>query len=182
MHRTDADGNVANLFDEGDPGVPRQPTQVDAAILNAFQEELCNLIEAAGITLVKGTNTQLRDAVRLPPSWLAMTPVSPWAANSNTPSYRFEANTKRVFLKGTISATIGSGADWLFWNVPVGYRPLFETLVPAVAWDGSFFKNCVLKLQLAGTPNLELYSVAGADPVNAATYDVHLAGVSWSID
>lgn len=59
MHRVDADGHVGNLFDEGDPAVPTNPTQVDAAILNAFQEELANAVEGGGVTLVKGTNTQL---------------------------------------------------------------------------------------------------------------------------
>lgn len=63
MHRIDADAHVANMFDEGDPGVPRAPTQVDADWLNAVQEELCNAITNAGITLVKGTNTQLRSAL-----------------------------------------------------------------------------------------------------------------------
>jgi hypothetical protein len=62
MHRTDATDNVANLFADPDPGTGRLGTKVDAAIMNAFQEELCNLIEAMGVTLVKGTNTQLRDA------------------------------------------------------------------------------------------------------------------------
>lgn len=59
MHRVDTSGNVANHFDDGDPLVPRLPTQVDAAILNAFQEELANAIEAMGVTLIKGTNNQL---------------------------------------------------------------------------------------------------------------------------
>lgn len=63
MHRIDADGHVSNLFDEGDPGVPREPTQVDADWLNAIQEEICNLVTANGTALVKGTNTQLRDAL-----------------------------------------------------------------------------------------------------------------------
>lgn len=64
MHRVDTANNVANQFDDGDPVVPRPPTTVDAAILNALQNELVNTIEGAGITLVKGTNTQLLAAVR----------------------------------------------------------------------------------------------------------------------
>jgi hypothetical protein len=56
-HRTDGANNVANLFDDGGAGVPG--TTVEEAWLNMVQEELCNLIEACGITLVKGTNTQL---------------------------------------------------------------------------------------------------------------------------
>jgi hypothetical protein len=64
MHRIDADGHVSNEFDDGDPGIPTQPTMVDAAWLNAVQEEIANVVEDAGITLVKNTNTQLREAIR----------------------------------------------------------------------------------------------------------------------
>ncbi len=63
-YRTDGNANVGNLFDAGDPLVPRPPTQVDPPWLNEVQEEICNAVEAAGITLVKGTRTQLRDAIR----------------------------------------------------------------------------------------------------------------------
>jgi hypothetical protein len=59
MHRTDAARNVANLFVDKDPGAGTRGTVVDAAWLNAVQEELCNFIEDLGGTLVKGTNTQL---------------------------------------------------------------------------------------------------------------------------
>jgi hypothetical protein len=58
MHRVDTDGHVGNLFNQGDPTVPRAPTQVDPAILNAFQEEHVNAIIDPGTALVKGTNTQ----------------------------------------------------------------------------------------------------------------------------
>lgn len=67
MHRIDTDGHVGNLFDEGDPLVPRQPTQIDKHWLNAIQEELANIVldGASGIVaLVKGTNTQVLAALR----------------------------------------------------------------------------------------------------------------------
>lgn len=64
MHRTDGDSNVAGLFDAGDPGVPREPTQVDADWLNAVQEEIVGVVLDAGIALVKGTNTQLLSGLR----------------------------------------------------------------------------------------------------------------------
>jgi hypothetical protein len=63
MHRTDADGHVANLFSDGDPGVPTPGTLVEEAWLNAVQEELANYIESTGIALVKNTNTQLTSAI-----------------------------------------------------------------------------------------------------------------------
>ncbi len=64
MHRIDADAHVGNLFDEGDPLVPRQPTQIDKHWLNAIQEELVTIVLDAGISLVKGTNTQVLAALR----------------------------------------------------------------------------------------------------------------------
>lgn len=64
MHRIDTDGNVDNTFTEGDPEIPQQPTVVGADWLNAVQEEICNVIEAADIVLNKPTNTQLLAALR----------------------------------------------------------------------------------------------------------------------
>lgn len=51
MHRIDTDGHVSNLFDPGDPGVPRLPTQVDYKWANAVQEEIVNVILDAAIAL-----------------------------------------------------------------------------------------------------------------------------------
>ncbi len=66
MHRTDAANHVANAFSDGPPG-----TVIDDDWLNGVQETLCVAIEAASITLVKGTHTQLRDAIRtLAATWL----------------------------------------------------------------------------------------------------------------
>lgn len=67
MHRTDGDAHVSNMFDEGDPLVPRQPTQIDKHWLNAVQEELVTIVldAASGIgALVKGTNNQVLAALR----------------------------------------------------------------------------------------------------------------------
>jgi hypothetical protein len=67
MHRIDTDGHVSNLFNEGDPLVPRMPTQIDKHWLNAVQEELVSIVLDAdsGIgALVKGTNTQVLAALK----------------------------------------------------------------------------------------------------------------------
>lgn len=58
MHRIDGADNVANHFDEGPPG-----TVITDDWLNDVQETLANYIESVGITLVKGTYTQLTSAV-----------------------------------------------------------------------------------------------------------------------
>lgn len=65
MHRTDADGNVAGNFTDGDPSPPfQEATVIGADTMNALQNELIHVIETlASITLVKGTNTQLGTAL-----------------------------------------------------------------------------------------------------------------------
>lgn len=65
MHEIDTSGHVANQFADADPGGPTAGTIVNDDWLNAVQNEIVNAIEDAGITLVKGTNDQLSDAIRL---------------------------------------------------------------------------------------------------------------------
>jgi hypothetical protein len=47
------------MFSDGDLGLGVQGTVLDDDWLNAVQEEIAGVIEACGIALVKGTNTQL---------------------------------------------------------------------------------------------------------------------------
>jgi len=63
MFRIDSDGHLNNLFTDGDPQAGTPATVISAAWLNALQEEIANVIEGAGITLEKGTNTQLLAAL-----------------------------------------------------------------------------------------------------------------------
>jgi hypothetical protein len=61
MHRTEGAYNESNLFVDGPPG-----TTIEAAWLNAVQEEIANVIEATGAALLlenTDTRTQLRDAI-----------------------------------------------------------------------------------------------------------------------
>lgn len=64
MHRIDAPGFApGNLFTEGNPSLSIPATEVSDDWLNDVQEELSLFIESRGITLVKGLQTQLRDAI-----------------------------------------------------------------------------------------------------------------------
>ena len=63
MKRTDGDSHLANQFQDGDAGAGVKGTQVDASWLNNVQEELCYVIEQAGITLDGGDTTQLMAAI-----------------------------------------------------------------------------------------------------------------------
>lgn len=75
MHRIDSFGTSASLpsieapttspgyFTKGNPGLAVPATLVSQDWLNSVQEELANVIEAAGLTLAKGTNNQLLAAL-----------------------------------------------------------------------------------------------------------------------
>lgn len=64
MHKIDAPGaTVDNLFTEGNPSLSIPATEVSDDWLNDVQEEIVNVIEGQGITLVKGTQTQLQSAL-----------------------------------------------------------------------------------------------------------------------
>lgn len=67
MHRIDGLDHVLNMFDEGDPLVPREATQVTVDWLNAVQEEAVAIVldPDSGLALDKPTNTQIRAALRV---------------------------------------------------------------------------------------------------------------------
>ncbi len=70
-HRIDGDGHVSNMFTEGVPNVT-PATQVTDDWLNDVQEEICNFVEDQGVTLVKGTGTQMLTALlSTAKTWLA---------------------------------------------------------------------------------------------------------------
>lgn len=58
MHRTESDGNVGNLYSNGNPSLSQIATIVDDTSLNSFQEEIATVVEGAGLTLLTpGTDT-----------------------------------------------------------------------------------------------------------------------------
>lgn len=64
MHRIDAAGYAAgNLFTDGNPSTGTPATVVDAAWLNDIQENLAQLVEVAGVPLIKGDYSQLLKAI-----------------------------------------------------------------------------------------------------------------------
>ena len=77
MYRIDADGHVANLFSDGDPSLGVPGTKVPAEWMNAVQEELCAILAAAGVALVKATSNQLAAALGL------LARAQTWTAKQN---------------------------------------------------------------------------------------------------
>lgn len=63
MHRVDTSGSVSGRFQDGNPAVGQQATQLGSAWCNDVQENLCKVIEEAGFTLEKGNADQLLAAI-----------------------------------------------------------------------------------------------------------------------
>ncbi|ENL1980031.1 hypothetical protein AB4V40_005203 [Salmonella enterica] len=70
MHRIDTStaqkdkfGQGKNGFTNGDPATGRRATDLNSDMWDAVQEEVCTVIEAAGIQLSKGEHTQLHAAI-----------------------------------------------------------------------------------------------------------------------
>lgn len=65
MHRIDhATAAPGNLFTEGNPATATPATTVTDDWLNDVQGNICDVVEAAGLALVKGDYTQLRQAIQ----------------------------------------------------------------------------------------------------------------------
>jgi len=65
MKRTSAEANDNNRYTEGNPAQGIPATVVGAEEMNNLQEELANIVEAAGITLNGSIETQALQAIRL---------------------------------------------------------------------------------------------------------------------
>ncbi len=63
MYRIDSEGSVNGTFSEGDPGLGVLGTKVSAEWLNDLQEAICYVIESSGLTLEKGNNALLANAI-----------------------------------------------------------------------------------------------------------------------
>lgn len=108
MHRVDGPGHANNLFTEGDPQQAVPATIVTDDWLNDVQEELANIIEDAGITLSKGTQTQLRDAVNV-----MINPVLPL---TNVAALRALSEPGAIQIRQTLGYTdAGDGGDGVYW-------------------------------------------------------------------
>lgn len=67
MRRTEAVGNDGNLYTEGNPALGVPATVVGAIEMNLIQEEICNAIEDAGLTVdqTAADDTQLLQAIKI---------------------------------------------------------------------------------------------------------------------
>lgn len=94
MHRIDTTDREVDKhgvgkdgFTEGDPSVPTPATTVSAAIADAWQEELCNLVEGV-TTLTKADNTQVLNAIK---SLINRSAASSYQEQSNPKAFNLNA-------------------------------------------------------------------------------------------
>ena len=112
MHRIDGDGAVANKngvgFNGFDGAVPNR-TVVTSDWLNDVQENVARAITGAGISLVKGTFTQLYDAiVALVASGITGKVSGPSSATDNAIA-RFDGTTGKLAQNSVV--TVGDAGD-----------------------------------------------------------------------
>ena len=106
MHRTEGLNNLANLFQNGPPG-----TVVEEDILNAIQEEIAGVIEAAGITLLIA-DTDTRDQLPAAISILARGASVGFVERS---LFAFASTTSITIGVGTYQSA-GSSNRVVYWD------------------------------------------------------------------
>ncbi len=174
MHRTTGDANVANLFDEGDPDEPRQPTQIDASWLNDVQEEICNVIEAASITLVEGTRTQLLSALRTA-TRVNQTLAANWTGDGVTFALprAYKDVLGRVTLEGAASHA-SNGTNVTMFTLASGFRPPVNMTFLAQLADSKVCKVSIV----ASSGDVVIGAINGE---SISTNSVHLDGITFHV-
>lgn len=125
MHRIDSPGFLANgngagknAFTNGDAAAGVRGTLLEDVWLNAIQEELCNVIEGAGHTLLKTDKTQLYRALlalQLPLFESNMAEIT--APNSNTPDAGvYRKSSGRMVVAGCIGTGPYTSDDFVTYT------------------------------------------------------------------
>lgn len=122
MQRTTGTNHSNNMFTNGPPG-----TDVEEVWLNNIQEEICNLIEDAGLTLDVNDDTQLTQAVDAKIT-ATLFPTGYAALRCGVIGYKdadefyiygntFEINGKRVYWDSTLTKTVAGLANNTWYYV-----------------------------------------------------------------
>jgi len=129
MHRIDTStaqvdkfGTGKNGFTGGNPQTGKLPTALDADYFDSVQEEIAGVIEAAGINLDKGKNSQLTEAIKALVDSGRLLNIQTFVTNGQyTPS----PGTKRIIVEaisGGGGSRSGSTASGQTGGSPPGYH------------------------------------------------------------
>lgn len=160
MHRIDhatrsvnENGSGKDGFTEGEVATQTPPTNLTAAIMNDVQEELCNTVENARITLAKGTQTQLRDAVEARiADHVALAAIKNHVSRTVPGTFEDIAFGNGIFL--------GIASDGSTWTSPDGET--WSSATAALGGNVSFHGG--------------LFFVAGAN----ASFETSADGAAWT--
>jgi len=169
MHRIDhATAAPGNLFTDGNPATATPSTTVTDDWLNDVQENVCDVVETAGLALVKGDYTQLRQAIQ------AMLIASQKAVIINNATFEASvSNGEAVRWDSGNSRFDGAVADGTSNNRAVGIADVTNSKV-------YLYGECPLFSGL--TPGARYYldgSTAGAITATAPT-DAVMVGIAKS--
>jgi hypothetical protein len=129
MKRTTASGHASNLYTEGNPGLGIAATVVGAAEMNNIQEELCNIVEEAGITLDGSTMDQaitaIKAIIKRGGDGVEISVVNNQAAAANVTGVLFDKTAVKSgrclfdVHRRTDSAQADEMGELYFWHNPV---------------------------------------------------------------
>lgn len=177
MHRVDSDGAVSELFTAGDPDIGQPGTKIDAAWLNAVQEELVSLVVAAGLTLVKGDHDQVLTALRTK-SWQALagftTGWTPSTGGQEPAGYLDLAGV--AHLRGVIARDPGTAGSLMVSaaGLPAPLRPVGANVVASAHYyDGSVWHPTSCLITTAGS--ISVYGLGASDD------ELWLTGISYPV-
>jgi len=163
MHRIDGPGHDNNQFTEGDPVGGVTATEVTADWANAVQEELANVIEAAGEMLDKGDNTQLAQVVQTRDEKGAADGYASLDSNGEVPEAQLPFDLSQLMPTGVFLPWPGEEAD-----VPGGWLLMYGQ--PDPMDDHPTLARILVKRQ--GNTDTPLPSPVGTFTVDTGTDEI----------
>lgn len=182
MHRIDGAGHVGNMFVAEDPATSRPPTEITATWMNAVQEEIANVIAAAGLNLSAAEDDQLVQAIAI----LIANSVTELEAATEAAAGNVELATIAETIAGIDGqrATHPAGVKAAINAAAVGYAlraainswtktqaPVGDALVDGavINWDGGSVQ--VAKLTISGNRTM-------AEPTNVQVGALYMLRVT----
>ena len=191
MYKIDAAGHASNEFTNGNPGSGIPATRVDADYMNEVMYEIINVLVAASISPVKGTRTQLRDAIN---ALIAAAGGVPDATTAVKGKVQLADNTEAIAGSNTTKAIVPSSlkavADLC---AKLNSAPTFTGQVSAPSFNTTSarrFKEAIEAIDIAAADGvldaIELvqYRIIGFDQVNYGVIAEQLleTGMSFAVN
>lgn len=185
MHRIDTPSAVNGQFVDKNVSAGIPGTVCDASWLNAVQNEICNVIESAGITPSAEDNTQLDSAIKKIADGVAVRNVYSSTAKEDAGVYWCKIGSEFQIKDGDV-VDVTVEARWSNLSYPTRLVVRLRTPsithdfcdLPQVQTDGYFSIRCVFKYHSEGsevTPGTAyfLYQYMG----ETSKYEFRLNGV-----